>query len=305
MNIGMFFRLKNQTARALHDARCRGVLASPPVTVREGAVPLIFVTQLTRRDLLIYLVAIKSMLSRFGHGRVVQIDDNSLTNADRELLQHHLPGSRCIPINEVDTGQCPRGGTWERLCAILDFSLEAFVIQVDADTLACGLLPEVSSCIAENRSFTLGTRQGRRLLTVVEAAAFAASQPGGHIQLVAERALLQLPYAATAHYVRGSSGFAGFARGAFSRQRLQEFSLCMQRITGSRWREWGTEQVSSNFAIANSDGARVLPYPKYACFDLDMDPEQAVFLHFIGTNRFDRGVYAKKSRAFIREMERR
>lgn len=66
----------------------------------------------------------------------------------------------------------------------------------------------------------------------------------------------------------------------------------MSALLGARWSEWGTEQVSSNYVVANSPDARVLPYPKYACFDLDMDPERSAFLHFIGTHRFERGVYA-------------
>ena len=47
---------------------------------------------------------------------------------------------------------------------------------------------------------------------------------------------------------------------------------------GSRWTEWGTEQVTSNYVVANSPEAMVLPYPKYACFDLNMDPAESVFL---------------------------
>ncbi len=70
-------------------------------------------------------------------------------------------------------------------------------------------------------------------------------------------------------------------------------------MLGDKWGQWGSEQVASNFAVANTAGAMVLPYPKYANFDLDMDPQAACFLHFVGTNRFDRGVYAGETRAFI------
>jgi len=249
-----------------------------------------------------YLVAIKSILHRVGYGRVIQIDDNSLTENDRVVLQRHLPGSTCIPITSVDTGACPRGGTWERLCHIVNLLDHSYVIQVDADTLVCGDIPEVLQCVQSNRSFTLGTRQGQALVSARKAASFAHEHGGNHTQLVAERALGELPNADELSYVRGSSGFAGFARGAFSRSQLQEFSTHMSRMTGSRWHEWGTEQVSSNFVVANSPLATVLPYPKYACFDLNMDPNQAAFLHFIGTNRFDHGTYAARSRDVIAQL---
>jgi hypothetical protein len=302
----MFFNLRNRMQRGIHAARCKGIWTTPPVAAKAGGTPLIFLSQITRRDLLMYLVAIKSIATQVGFGQIVQVDDNSLTEEDLALLQRHLPGSRCIPIRTIDTGHCPRGGTWERLCHILDLAQESYVVQVDADTLVCGEIPEVVDCITQNRAFTLGTRQGQKLVSLAEAASFVREFDPHHIQIAAERALASIPDGASLKYVRGSSGFAGFARGGFDRARLETFSQQMARSVGEqRWREWGTEQVSSSFVVANSPNAVVLPHPKYACFDLDMNPDQAAFLHFIGTNRFDAGVYAAKSRAAIARLNAR
>lgn len=301
----MFFNLKNRMHRSIHANRCQGIWATPPIHSTAGELPLIFLSQITRRDLLMYLVAIKSIVARVGYGQIVQVDDNSLTDDDRSLLQRHLPGSKCVPIRTIDTGACPRGGTWERLCHILSLARESYVIQVDADTVVCGEIPEVVDCITRNLAFTLGTRQGQAFVTVRDAAAFARKFDQQHIQIAAERALGDIPGGADLRYVRGSSGFAGFAHGGFEPSRLESFSQYMSGSVGERWREWGTEQVSSSFVVANSPNSVVLPHPKYACFDLEMDPEQASFLHFIGTNRFDRGVYGRKSQAAIAELKRR
>ena len=78
----------------------------------------------------------------------------------------------------------------------------------------------------------------------------------------------------------------------------------MRARLGARWDEWGTEQVASNFAIANTPGAVVLPWPEHACHDPAIDAGRAEFLHFVGTHRFEGGTYAALSRAAIAAMPR-
>ena len=129
--------------------------------------------------------------------------------------------------------------------------------------------------------------------------AASSASGSGHVQHAAERALASLPGAEALRYIRGSSGFAGFARGGFARGRLDDFSRHMEAALGARWSEWGTEQVASNFVIANSPGAVVLPYPDYACYDPRIDAGRSLFLHFYGTYRFDGGTYGARSRAVL------
>jgi len=300
----MFHAARDRARRALHAWRCRAIWSTTPMDAGATGSGLVVVSQISRRDLLMYLLAAKSALRALGPAALVQLDDGSLRDSDRAILARHLPGSCCLPIAAVDTGLCPRGGTWERLCHILDRAADNYVVQLDADTLACGALPEVRACIAANRAFALGTRLGQRIVPATAAAALAASLPGAHIQLAAERAFAALPDGDGLRYVRGSSGFAGFARGGFARARLEAFSGAMQAMLGARWRDWGTEQVASNIAIANTPGAVVLPYPAYACHDPGIDAASANFLHFIGPHRFAGGVYAARSRAILAGLPR-
>jgi hypothetical protein len=287
----MLYRLRRKLARDRFQRQCRAVRATPPL--QPIAAPLTILSMVSHVDVIMYLIAIKSLYRRLGRGKVLIVDDGSLTDVDRQLLVEHLGDPRIVALDTLDTGRCPRGGTWERLVLILELCAAGdYVIQLDSDTLAQAPLDEVAACVAANRAFTLGTRMGSAICTLREAADRIAGLDGDHVQMVAERAFATLPDADRRHYVRGSSGFAGFARDGFARADLEAFSLEMRERLGERWTQWGTEQVSSNYAVANSPGAQVLPYPKYACFDLRMDPQASAFLHFIGTHRFDRGVYA-------------
>ena len=74
----------------------------------------------------------------------------------------------------------------------------------------------------------------------------------------------------------------------------------MRRLTGTRWDEWGTEQVASNYLVANLPGTLVLPFPDYGT--PDRIASRPRFLHFIGSQRFTTGCYARTARAVIGEI---
>jgi hypothetical protein len=137
---------------------------------------------------------------------------------------------------------------------------------------------------------------------VATCAEYARNANGDHVQLLSERLLDSLDFEKGLRYVRASAGFAGFPRGGCRPDLLRAFSQSMERKLGSRWSDWGSEQVSSNFVLANTTDAQVLPYPKYACFDPTVPSDQSAFLHFIGTHRFERGIYAKLGQQAIGEL---
>lgn len=289
--------LTGYRARARHLRLCRAVLNTPPLAVIDA--PLRLLSMVCHRDVLPYLVAVKSVYRRIGEGRVTIVDDGTLTPADRALLTRHLGQPEILPIKAIDTGPCPRGGTWERLLAILDRLRDAYVIQVDADTVATGPLTTVLDCYRANRAFTLGTPSGTAPVSLTEAAATARrklAESPAHVQLLAESRLDRLAEPDRRRYVRGSSGFAGFARGGASRRDAEAFSSEIAPLVGGRWSEWGTEQVTSNFIVANMPGAVVLPQPDYACFQGTGDGGDSVFLHFYGTYRYAGGAYGAATR---------
>jgi hypothetical protein len=259
------------------------------------------------RDVAAYLLALKSLYSEVGHGQVLVIDDGSLIADDLAVLRHHVPGIAVLDIGSIDTGRCLRGGTWERLVKIIELSAENYVIQFDADTLVSGAIPEVVDCWRHNRSFLLGTDVGQQIGTATDAGCLAQgwlkkfAATGISLGVQAEAVLDSLPDAQARKYVHASSGFAGFAKGAFRLSDLEAFLLWMRGRLQQRWDEWGSEQISSNYILANAPNAEVLPFDRYACFEPHISPSERPFLHFIGTYRFNDGVYRKRARHFLGE----
>ena len=302
--------LRRFWAKRTFDKVAKGILNTAPLDV-QGLSPL-FLSMVCHRDVTAYLLAIKSLYFRFKQGRVVIINDGSLSAEDLETLRLHIPGLEVVDIAAIDTGPCPRGGCWERLIKIIELSSEEYVLQVDADTLVSDAIPEVVDCWRANRSFLLGTDVGQEVAPALAPAQAAqgwietAKSNGGRITvcMLAEAALDSLPDAKKHRYVHASAGFAGFAQGAFRVRDLEIFSDLMRDRLGSRWDEWGTEQIGSNYILANAPGPVVLPFSRYACFEPHLPPGERPFLHFIGTYRFDKGLYRRQAQAFLKMYAR-
>jgi hypothetical protein len=253
-------------------------------------------------DAQMYILAIKSFYARIRRGKVIAIVDRDMPSDARRTLEHHLPGIQFAVLEDIDTGACQRGGTWERILYLLDHSKDEYAIQIDADTLSFGKdLDEVVRCAENNIPFTLGNA-GRPIEKMSGIVADALAMKTDYVGIAAERLFDKYPGADQLKYVRASSGFAGFARGGFSRQNIEVFHREMEKLLGVRWKEWGSEQNASNFAIANSPGAIVLPYPKYANFWPGLRRGNSSFLHFIGSSRYLDDYYATLAKGVIREL---
>lgn len=297
-------RLRRNWHKARFDAVAQRVFDTPPLRM-TGDSP-VFVSQLCERDVAAYLLAIKSLYRRIGEGRVCIIDDGSLTADCRALLAQHVPRLDVVDIRTIDTGPCPRGGTWERLCKIVEMAEGQYVIQVDADTLTVGDVPEVRDCWRQGRSFLLGTGSGRAVLPAAEVARMVQGWIRHHgwtelsLSVAAEAALDQLPDPRSVSYVHASSGFAGFARGAVKIDDLYRFSDQMSALLGrTRWATWGSEQIASNYVLANAPRAIVLRYPRYACVEPGTVVKDSAFLHFIGSYRYETSLYRRSALSLL------
>jgi hypothetical protein len=225
---------------------------------------------------------------------------------DMETLRYHVPEVELLNIDSIQTGACPRGGTWERLVKIIELSHQNYVIQIDSDTLVSAPIEEVIECFNTNTSFLLGTGSGQ----AVSPAPYTAQMVRGWVHTnrwtklsaatEAEALLDQLPDASQRSYVHASSGFAGFAQGDFRVADLEWFSKFMSNLLGEhRWNEWGSEQIASNYLLANAPRATVLPYPRFACLEPHLKEGEHAFLHFIGAHRYRGGVYKKWAADFL------
>jgi hypothetical protein len=305
----MFHKFETQYARARFNYSIRGILKTPPIEIRDR--PWTIVSMVSNSDVQMYLLSLKSLYTRLGAGKVTAIVDRDMPANFRNTLESHIRGIRLIDLESIDSGPCQHGGTWERLLFLLDHSENEYAIQMDCDTLAFGSdLDDVRYCAENNFPFTLGNRRPdamavQPIAPMAVIARQSQAEQSDHICIAAERLFDRYPNTENLKYVQGSSGFAGFAKGGFTRKRIEEFDRIMRTQLGDRWLEWGTEQSASNFAIANSPGAIVLPWPKYANFGpvwKKVGLNNYAFLHFVGTYRFMDRIFLTLGQQIIHEL---
>ena len=297
----MLYRVRDAAGRAVFNKAAAGVLAAPPVEVR-GEDRLAIVSQLRSKDLLPWLVAIKSLYARLGRGGVIVVDDGSLTPSDRAVITDHVVGAEVMPLSAGRVPGLPEGGTWERLCVIAREARERYVMQLDADTVTVGRLDAVAALIDANRPFAIADAGSPGPCGFAAFSDFHKARgvpPSEHIQIAAEMALDTVGLPTQRLYLRGSSAFAGFPAGADVLPLLHEFHDAMSARLGERWREWGSEQVASNYAVANIGEAALLTPPTFANHNPNTDVQAASLLHFYGTFRHYRGRYAAAAKRAI------
>lgn len=296
----VFFKLRKKLERAKFDFQIREILKTGPVPVVDA--PWAIVSMVAKGDVRMYLLSMKVFYSKLGAGKLVAVIDRDSPSELTQLLSSHFPGIQFVILEDIDTGNCQRGGTWERLVYVVRRSAEEYVIQVDCDTLVIGPdISEIQRCVAANVPFAYADNDWS-IKSLREIAAEAETMSSPYVGILLERCFATWPEADGWKYVRASSGLAGFARGGASLDLLEQFHERMKASLDTRWREWGTEQSGSNFLIGNSAGATTLPFPEYATYPLPHSNERAKFFHFIGSNRFRGNYFALQGRRVIQEM---
>jgi hypothetical protein len=286
--------------RWLFQRAIQPMLATPPV--RRGDRPFAALSMVHHRDVLPYLLAIKTFSFFAQPERIVLVADPSLDSSDRALLAAHVP---CIEIVEAATFRRPAlpiGGTWERLSAISMLCAESSIVQLDADTVTFNCPTEVVEAATEGRSFVIRSEAGVEMMSLRDAATFGKTllASSRHIQAVAEARLDELRGLPDLRYVRGCSGFTGFGRGALTPGRLDEVSTRMHALHGARWAEWGTEQVTSNLLAASAPHAFMLPHPRYC--NADSMRASTVLAHYIGYARHVNRDYERRATDAVRVL---
>lgn len=294
----MFTSLRSKLNKKWFRARVRGVFKTPRINCDESS-GLIILSQVHHPDLAMYLVAAKSFARHVKPRKFVIIDDGLEAN-DRQILVQHFEHIEFHRSEDIEPGVCPRGSCWERLLGIADFNDTDYVVQLDADTVTLNPPNQVVECISKNRCFTLGTPDGNGIVERSVASRIASTWASNHVQAKAEQVLVHLPDELGEYYVRGCAGFAGFGVRSLTREKIYAFSDAMVQLLGTaKWGEWGSEQVTSNFMVANSPNALVLPINEYPFWRQGVDIGAAKFVHFFGTHRFKGGQYIRSSRHIV------
>ncbi|MCP5389145.1 MAG: hypothetical protein H6915_05205 [Novosphingobium sp.] len=300
------YRWRRRIDSARHDRAVRAILDTPPIRPRKDG--LVLFSMIGTAVLLPYLVAVKSLWRQLQHGRIAILNDGTLTPRDRAVLARHCGDPEILEIDAVKVGAFPNGGTWERLLTILDHRQGEYWLQLDSDTVTIGPVPEVAQAIQSNRSFTLlggsDAEIGALPLGEIAQRLYPGGPEDGHIQQRLESRMGQFPQDRGWRYVRGCSGFAGFAAGGEGRALAAAFLEQMKRIVGPEDVSiWGTEQITSSFVIANEPAPMLLPSSRYVNYWGSPWPQDAAFLHFVGTHRYDHGAYASESQRQINALQ--
>lgn len=301
------YRWRTRLATQRHNRAIRAILDTPPIVPANDG--LVLFSMIGTAVLCPYLVAVKSLWHQLRRGRVVILDDGTLTASDKAVLAHHCGNPEIIPIASVRTGEFPQGGTWERLLTILDRRVNEYWLQLDSDTVTLGPVPEVARAIEANRSFTLlgGSDAEIGALPLADIAARLypqGPQDEGHIQARVESRMGLMGGDPGWRYIRGCSGFAGFAAGNVGRLLAGAFLTELKQQIGERdVTIWGTEQITSSFIVANEPAPVLLPSTRYLNYWGTPWGREAGFVHFVGTHRYDHGCYAEQSRALIAALQ--
>lgn len=300
----MFYRARRALNRAWFDFHVRSLTQTPPLPSSNS--PVTVASMVCHGEVLMYLLALKSFVAELGFSpRVVVLNDGSLGSDDVQLLRTQVPSISIRSISEFDTGKCPKRGCWERLMLICDLVQDGYVVQLDSDTLTSKPITEVLTCIRENRSFTLlGDRSTPRVQPMLEAWEDLKGSKSSQPQAVCERNFNLLPEATSLRYLRGNAGFVGYAHRSISRERVEWFSELMRGIAEGTWDQWGSEQLTSNLLISNSEDPVALPFPRYCSYwaHPDINYADSAFVHFIGPHRYSNGFYKKSAKVALRAL---
>lgn len=300
----MFHSYKKAARKKWFDISARGIRNTPRVSSDPNS-RLIVLSQLHHPDVTMYLVAAKSFARYMTPLKFVIVDDG-LTVEDQNLLRTHFEQIEFIGTHQVDTGPCPRGGCWERYLSIAAMNPAHYLVQLDADTITTGDPVEVRDCINRNITFTLGTPGGEKVVSLEEIRDMTANWTQDHVQVLSEQNMYKLPPGFGRQYVHGCAGFAGYAPGTLSIEEIHRTSQAMENILGkAKWSEWGSEQVTSNYLVANQTGACILPIDTYPFWRKGKDITNARLIHFFGTHRFEAGQYVRSARAIVNDLNTR
>ena len=206
-------KLKKKRSATKFNKVLSDIVNTPSITSYDTAEVLI-VSQINHVAVKMLLVALKTFVQKFGNCKIELINDGSLTEQDQRLLEEHIQHVEIIDINNINIFNCPKGGTWERLCHILTRTKDYYVIQLDSDTVTMGALPEIHQRVSENRGFTIGGPMFPKPVSIDYMAALASGWKNDHVQAKAESNLTALKTLNIKHYLRGCSAFTGFPKGS-------------------------------------------------------------------------------------------
>jgi hypothetical protein len=301
----MFYSYKDFLKRKILNFFIKDILKTPQYKYNNQKIggKLTILTLLQHKDMLMYLLAIKSFLRFVPAEKIVIIADDDLTKIDQDIIKSHIYDVSFFSADSFQSDKTPIGGCWERLNSIGHFATESYVIQLDSDTLTLFPPTDVITAISGNKAFILATERNQTFRNLSSFKTHNIEQKNYinlHIQALAEQFLYILEKKGINYYTRGCAGFSGFPFKSVNTKTISDLSEIYFKQLGQKWSEWGSEQFMSNLLISNCENSMLLPYPNY-CTPDKMDKETC-FLHFIGYLRFKKLKYHRLGSSVIKDL---
>jgi len=294
----VFYKFKKKLNLWYFNSFTMGIREKAHVTLDKEA-NFAIATMLCNTDINMYLLSVASFCRFIKPSRIVVVSDR-LSEENCNILRKCVEGIEIVPVEEYREPSLPVGGCWERLTYITQQVEDIYTVQLDADILTLQQPDEVINAINSNTSFSLTTKLGFEKMSFVNASYLIWERQNKHVQNEAEKSFKDCANAENRKYLRACAGFAGYAKKSYLIDTVIDFSSEIEEKIGrEKWSEWGSEQVTSNYIIANTPDSVILPYETYPFYEPGIDESDIKVLHFIGTHRFKKGRYLSLARKFI------
>lgn len=295
--------IKHKIIGQIYQISIKGIRKTRPIEYRLDNSVVIF-SLINTDNVDMYLVAIKSFMYNFGYGRVEVLIDGKLTNSQIELLNFHIPHLVMSQADLVDTKGCPSYSSWKRLFKVVELSKDAYVIQLDSDTISCKPHSEVHLAVKKQQAFLTSEPCWAKAVDTQFLQDIVQQWKNPHVQTRAESHFDEIAfYAENRSYLRGCAGFAGYPKNFASIKKIKEFSEQIENFIGPTWKKWGSEQTTTCSLLSQTLNPISLTWPYYQNYGFPESNEKLEsmsLIHFIGSNRFNDFNYILLSRRFIK-----
>jgi hypothetical protein len=305
----MLYHFRTSLAYRYLEFKTRGLDATPQLASAPHAQCEAH-TMLGARDVTMYVLAIKSLLSYVSDLAVVVHSDGTLSEHDRRRVGRHIAGVRFVLPEQADAHAATslrespfllewRGNdaAYRRLVDVELWRGAAKVIVLDSDVLTNRSPDEVAGWVRSgNKPFLLGQPSGQPLVSPPDRSEHVQAQFLRKVPEISAR--LQKP----SSFLQGATaGFCGY----FNEISLTSIERGLQTALdlGLPMHQWGGDQCLVIYLLSIG-GAERLPVDRYINFEpsIRASAEQAAMIHFYGTHRFHGLVYPRLAAACVRRL---
>jgi hypothetical protein len=288
--------------------RTRGIYATPPLPCEPTANCAIH-TMLGRRDLPLYLVAIKSWLRFYPMVGVVIHSDGTLTGKHETLLRRHIPGCRFLSADETDARarQVLDADSFLYRCRGFDINFRRLIdtelwctapkrIIMDSDILTVQNPVEAIDWIERgDRPIIIGDTQQQKA---------PIDLSNAHVQALFRARVVELSEGLgwPATFMDGTS--AGFY-GCKDELPLDKIEKVVKRCMELKLplEHWGSDQCVVIYLLSIAGAHRLVPQHYFNFWPDDlMRAPSAHIIHFLGTNRFYKNTYTTLATKIVQAL---